>query len=496
MIKLNAFIITAFSILFFINICYCATTEQNNLQQQNMQERKYYKIIKNLPSAFGKIFKTNINNEENPDIIIINDLHSQSFAQKNIYSIIKYIKSEIDIDKIFIEGASKEKVNYSAITDIKKDIRQSLLNKMLNKGLVSGTEYFCYTTNTELYGIEDSILYDETLKLAYILIRNENYFSVRIEKAKKELNKLKETIYSKDMFEFEYLFFSRTNIETKKYSKQLLNIINKYSIDINKYSEIYNFINIANFDTKLEPYKKNFSKDFNYLVQKTKNYTPFNIYEKFINGCKEKNIEDNLIYCYKLTNSFLSQKEKDYFSYIDILIQKHNFENIFDISKYLDEEESFYNDILTNLFKTEEEKNIIFISQMIFLTEKYTKLNIDFYNFDKFILNRDKFINMLNITNYIRSKKGIIDILNNEELSDYYENNIKRDTVFFKNVTDLTKENTINILVVGGFHKNLLNLFDDNNKKYIVIFPNTNGNNNNIYKQLILDIGSYNFTSK
>ena len=485
MIKLNSVIIIVFLFLSFISIGYSDTNKKQS-----------YQFIKNLPVSFGKIFETNIINDENPDIVIINDLHSQSFAQKNIYSIIKYIKTEIDVDKIFIEGAAKGKIDTSAITNINKDTKEKLLNKMLNKGLVSGAEYFCYTTNTELYGIEDSPLYTKTLQQAYILIRNENYFNLRIEKAKKELNKLKETIYSKDMFEFEYLFFSRTKIETKKYSKQLLNIINKYSIDINKYSEIYNLINIANCDTKLEPYKKNFSKDFDYLVQKTKKYTPFNIYEKFINGCKEKNIEDNLIYCYKLTNSFLSQKEKNYFSYIDILIQKHNFENTFDISKYLDEEESFYNDILNNLFRTEEEKNIIFISQMIFLTEKYAKLNIDFYNFDKFIINKNKFIETLNKTNYIKNKKGIINILNNKELFDYYENNIKRDIVFFKNVTDLTKENTINILVVGGFHKNLLNLFNDNNKKYIVIFPNTKGNNNNIYKQLILDIGSYNFTSK
>ena len=304
MIKFNVFIITAFFILSLTNFCYCKTTEQN------VKENNCYQIIKNIPVSYGKIFETNIINEEKPDIIIINDLHSNSFAQKNIYSIIKYIESETDIDKIFVEGAQKGKIDTSVITDIKKDIRISLLNKMLNKGFVSGTEYFCYTTNTELYGIEDSSLYTETLKLAYILIRNENYFSARIEKAKKELNKLKKKFYSKDMFDFEYLFFNRTNIETKKYYERLLNIIKKHSININKYPEIYNFINIINCDIHLEPYKKNFSKDFNYLVQKMKNYAPFDVYVKFSEDYKEKGIEDNLIYCYKITNKFLSKKKK------------------------------------------------------------------------------------------------------------------------------------------------------------------------------------------
>jgi UDP-2,3-diacylglucosamine pyrophosphatase LpxH len=129
---------------------------------------------------------------------------------------------------------------------------------------------------------------------------------------------------------------------------------------------------------------------------------------------------------------------------------------------------------------------------MIFLTEKYAKLNIDFYNFDKLTKDKDKFTDILNKTKYIKNKEEIIDILNNEELTVYYENNIKRDTVFFNSVKDLSKENTVNILVIGGFHKNLLTLFNDNKKKYVIIFPNTNGNDNKIYKQLILDIGNYN----
>lgn len=484
MTKLNSFLITIFFVLFFVNSGFCDA------------ENKCFQIIKNLPVSFGKIFETNIINEENPNIIIVNDLHSNSFAQKNIYSIIKYIKSEIDIDKIFIEGSSKGKIDTSAIRNINTETKEKFLNKMLNKGLVSGAEYFCYTTNTELYGIEDFSLYTETLKQAYILIRNENFFSVRLEKTKKELNKKKKTFYSTDMFEFEYLFFNRTNIEPEKYCELLQNIIKKYSIDINKYSEIYNFINIINCDTKLEPYKKNFPKDFSFLIQKMKNYTPFNVYAKFVKESKENNIEDNLIYCYKLTNNFLSRKEKEYFSYIDILIQKHNFVNIFDISKYLNEEEHFYNNISNKIFKSDDEKNIFFISRMLFLTEKYTKLNIDFYSFDNFTINKDKFRDILNKTNYIKDKKEIIDILNNEELSVYYENNIKRDSIFFNSVKNLMKENSINILVVGGFHKELLNLFNNDGKKYVVIFPNTNGNNNNVYKQLILDIGSYNFISK
>ena len=472
MTKLNSFIITIFFVLSFIDLGYCDA------------EKNCFQIIKNLPVSFGKIFETNIINEEKPDIII---------TQKNIYSIIKYIVSKTDIDKIFIEGAQRGKVDSSAITNINIDTKEKFLNKMLNKGFVSGAEYFCYTTNTELYGIEDFSLYTQTLKQAYILMRNENFFSVRLEKAEKELNKAKKNFYSKDMFEFEYLFFNRTNIEPKKYCELLQNIINKYYIDINKYSEIYNFINIINCNTKLEPYKKNFLKDFDYLVQKMKNYAPFNVYAKFVKECKENNIGDNLIYCYRLTNNFLSQKEKEYFSYVDILIQTHNFMNIFDISKYLDEEEKFYNDILSNIFKSDDEKSIFFISQMLFLTEKYTKLNIDFYNFDEFTSNKDKFIDTLNKTNYIKNKYELIDILNNEELDVYYKNNVKRDSIFFNNIKDLMKENSINILVVGGFHKELLNLFNNDNKKYVVIFPNTNGNDNNVYKQLILDIGYYNF---
>ena len=78
MTNLKVFLITTFLLFVFVNLCY------SDADKQNIQEQNCYRIIKSLPVSFGKVFETNINNEENPDIIIINDLHSDSFAQKNI----------------------------------------------------------------------------------------------------------------------------------------------------------------------------------------------------------------------------------------------------------------------------------------------------------------------------------------------------------------------------------------------------------------------------
>lgn len=482
--KLNIFITIACFILIFSNTVYSKQTEQE------------LNITNNLPFSTGKIFKTNINNEEKPDIIIINDIHCQEYAQKNIYSIIQFVKNNIDIDKILIEGASKGKVNTSSIYDIDKSVREKILTKMLNEGLVNGTEYYCYTTNTDLYGIEDSVLYMETLQQAYLLMKKEEYFSLILQKAFKKLKSTKKKYYSKDMFDFEHLFFNRTNIKPKQYSDTLTKIIEKYSIDLNKYCEIHNFICNINYDTVLDSHRKDYSKDLNSLIQKMKNYAPIKTYNDFIKTYKDRSIEENLIYCYKCTNQHLTKKEKDYYSYIETLEQKYNIVNAFNISKYLDEEEIFYEEIFNKIFTTQDTKNIAFINQMLFLTQKYAQLNIDFYNFDKFIKDKDKFIETLNNTSFIENKDEICEILNNEELTKYYDNNIKRDNIFFNNIESLVKENSTNILVVGGFHKNLLDLFNDNGKRYIVIFPNTKDGNNNLYKQIILDIGSYNFISK
>lgn len=488
--QLNIFITILCFLFIFSNITYSINQTEENNQKQNLT------IISDLPFSLGKIYKTNINNNESPDIIIINDIHCQEDAQKNIYSIIQFIKNNIDIDKIFIEGASKGKVNTSSIYDIDKSVREKILTKMLNEGLVNGTEYYCYITNTDLYGIEDSVLYMETLQQAYLLMKKEDYFSSILQKSFKKLKSIKKKYYSKDMFDFEHLFFNRTNIKPKQYSDTLTKIIEKYSIDLNKYHEIHNFICNINYDTILEPYKKNYSKDFTSLIQKMKNDTPIKIYNEFIKTYKDRSIEENLIYCYKYTNQHMTKKEKDYYVYIETLEQKYNIVNSFNISKYLDEEEKFYEEIFNKIFTTQNTKDISFINQMLFLTQKYAQLNIDFYNFDKFIKNKDNFIEILNNTSFIENKDEIFEILNNAELTKYYDNNIKRDTVFFNNIENSLKENSINILVVGGFHKNLLDLFNDNGKKYIVIFPNTKDGDNNLYKQIILDIGSYNFISK
>mgnify|MGYP003419301659 CR=1 FL=1 len=131
---------------------------------QNTQNTSL-EILSNIPKEVGKIFETNIKEQNVPNVILIYDMHCQPYTQNNIYSIINYIDSNFDIDKIFVEGAPDGKVNISSIKDIDDKTRKNILTGMLLKGYLSGTELFSYLSQKDnLYGIEDLQLYIQTVK--------------------------------------------------------------------------------------------------------------------------------------------------------------------------------------------------------------------------------------------------------------------------------------------------------------------------------------------
>ena len=45
-------------------------------------------ILNNVPKETGKVFETNIKEQDRPNVILIYDMHCQPYAQNNIYSII------------------------------------------------------------------------------------------------------------------------------------------------------------------------------------------------------------------------------------------------------------------------------------------------------------------------------------------------------------------------------------------------------------------------
>ncbi|WP_413853802.1 MFS transporter [Candidatus Ruminimicrobium bovinum] len=462
------------------------------IPKQPLSEIPQLSVLNDTNLKFGKLFETNITDyKTKPDVLIILDMHCQPYVQKNICSIIKYFDTRFDVDKIFIEGAPKGYVDISAFDNIDNDIKQKVFEKMLKNGLLSGGEYFSYLEKkSKLYGIENFELYKKSLQKYYLILKNKIYLLSAINTAQKNIKKQKLKFYSDDMLIYDKIF-SYNNFEQDKNLILLKNIINKTGVELKNYPDIEKFILIKQYEQQLKKEKYD-TQTIQHLLAMLKTKMPFNKYNLLLNNLKNKTVEESLIYIYDFAGNFL---EKNSLGYINVLYNKYRIEETFSINNFLKEKEVLQNDIREKLFKQENISKLVFADEYLKLLKKYAELKLNFNEATQLFSDKDKFKNIVSTSNFIKNKKEILEITDNEILQSYYLDNIKRNSIFVDNITaEINKEKT-SIIITGGFHKNIIDIMEKQNLKYAVIMPNSVKNNYTTYNNVLSDIVIYNFNA-
>ena len=247
---------------------------------QNTQNNSL-EILENVPEEIGRVFETNVQEQKTPDVILIYDMHCQPYAQNNIYSIINYINSNFKINKIFVEGAPNGKIDISSIKDIDIKTRTNVLNNMLSKGYLSGTELFSYLSPQDnLYGIEDLNLYLQTVKEYVDVLPFQKEYLSYIKKSEKDLKIIKRKFYSADMKFFEKLFFEDIDYDSKTITA-IKSFLTKHNINLpSEYPNTDRYFKIKEYE---QTDTKNYYKDLQTLINICKNKLPVNIYLKLVN---------------------------------------------------------------------------------------------------------------------------------------------------------------------------------------------------------------------
>ena len=447
-------------------------------------------ILEQVPKEIGKIFETNIKEQDAPNVILIYDMHCQPYTQNNIYSILKYIDSGFDIDKIFVEGAPNGKVDVSSIKDIDVKTRTNILNNMLSKGYLSGTELFSYLSQKDnLYGIEDLKLYIQTVKQYVNILPFQKEYLSYIKKSEKELTKIKRNFYSADMKFFEKLFFEDTDYDLKTVIKIKL-FLTEHNINLSlQYPNIDKYLQIKEYE---QIDTKNYYKDLQTLVNICKSKLPFNIYSQLINNIKDKHIESQLSQVYASIKQLLSEKELSKYNYIENIQNKNLLLSSFNIKNFLQEKKELYNDLSKYIFNTDLLSKIISQTKLLYTLKQFVQLKMSYDDINDFVSNLNNINNLLAKSDNIKNSKQLFLILNNEYIKEYYKNHVVRNNIFAENIVNNIEKNTTNVVVVGGFHNELENLLDENNIKYISVFPNAKVGNYKIYNKIMEDIALLN----
>ena len=446
-------------------------------------------ILSNVPREVGKIFETNLKEQKVPNVILIYDMHCQPYTQNNIYSIINYIDSYFNIDKIFIEGAPNGKVNVSSIKDIDIKTRKNVLTGMLSKGYLSGTELFSYLSQKDnLYGIEDLNLYIQTVKQYVNILPFQKEYLSYIKKSEKELIKVKRNFYSADMKFFEKLFLEDIDYDSKTIAAIKL-FLTEHNIDLSsQYPNIDKYLKIKEYE---QIDTKNYVKDLQTLVNICKNKLPFNIYSQLINNIKDKNIESRLSQVYASIKQLLSEKEISKYNYIEKIQDKNLMLTSFNIKNFLQEKKDIYNNLSQEIFNTDLLSKTISQTKLLYTLKQFVQLKMSYDDINELFSNLSNIKSLLKTSN-IKNSEQLLDILNNEYMNGYYKNHIVRNNIFAENILKEIEKDTTNVVVVGGFHNELENLLDENNIKYISVFPNAKAANYKIYNEIMEDIALLN----
>ncbi|MDD5021295.1 MAG: hypothetical protein PHR82_04040 [Endomicrobiaceae bacterium] len=435
-----------------------------------------------LPRVYGDISEVSYIPGA-PVFIVLNDYHGNSNAQANINNIIEYFGKISKIDNIIVEGAPCGRNNLKLFETIPADIRYEILTEMLKKGNISGAEYFAVKNEFQnLFGLEQWDIYLKNLKNSEVL--NGRY--------EKEIVLLKQ--YFTEILNNEY---GRKKAFVKLFSNSgdiksdVLNIGRycvKNNIDISGYKDLYGFINYHSDSSKSEV-----NKELKSMLSEAAKKMPYGVYSDMIKAVKN-GAHGGFRNFYEISKNYCPE-----------LLVKYN-----ELAFYLQNEDSAAS-VRTNLIfeqldilkeqilenhSDSTEKDLAAIDRLVYLLSEYSKLSLTYGMYLYISANKTEFYRLCFKYLNAESLKTINEILNDQELISYYKINILRNEIFYKNICglmglkrepeikhsndpnsvfgELQNGKPVNIIIIGGFHTEFVEMLKKTNVSVITVFPKSN----------------------
>ncbi|MDD2524160.1 MAG: MFS transporter [Endomicrobiaceae bacterium] len=470
--------------VYFINIIIPQGVTAENIINSEVFSADSKTLCTSLPVSSGVIFESNLKNGIKPDLIIIEDLHSNAYVQKNIFNIIDYFSREIGIGYIFTEGAPEGEINLDSLHSLTPEkVKNQVLDNMLNKGLLGAAEYYgAVNRDAKLYGLESWSVYMGNIERYQNINKKETSLLHIISSAEMNLNIDKLKNYNKDMFLYEDVFYGNSR-KDKKHFEKINYLTAKYGIKTDSYKNIKAFASLS-ADKNKEYTVGNETRYFSGLLR---NKISFYEYKKLFNEQKNKNSEERLIILYEKSKFFLTCEENKKYIYIQELKKKYELINVFDLKGYIEETNTVKQILFDKISKGKEARNTGMMSLFLALLKDYVKLNIMFEDLEYIQNNKEKFKRILSGSS-LQDKKNIADIIDNKEIEEYYDTNLKRNKIFVDIIKKKRSGTKTDVAVVGGFHHGITKMLEDEGISYIVIMPKSDKTDLHNYKTTILDI--------
>ena len=430
-------------------------------------------------AQYGQITE-NIYKKDTPLVVVIHDLHNNSKVQQNIEQIINFISQNSKINKVIIEGAPNKQISTKLLSSLKNEqFMKDIVNDLLENGKISGAESFILKNDlNNLYGLENWGIYSKNIEQNLLL--RDKY--------------LQETDEIYDSFIKNRIYFSKPQLfslfsQDINFEQRIINLYEfcvSNNIDLSLYSEINKFVAVTKYRNK-----KNISKDLSSLFVDIKSKIPFKTYQQITALLKNINVNTkeklNLIF-----NIIKNSSPEILLKYEPLVLYFNNIEARTSINFYtlIQQTETLENFILDN-FVDYNQKEFILVDRFIHILSEYAKLSISYDQYKYFEQNKEYLYNLSIKYLDTQSLKTINGILKDEDLKNYHLTNEQRNKIFYDNIKSLvgrfdkakgkTEEinivdnlqniDSVNIVVVGGFHSDLTDILKQQNISVLSILP-------------------------
>jgi len=153
------------------------------------------------------------------------------------------------------------------------------------------------------------------------------------------------------------------------------------------------------------------------------------------------------------------------------------------------EEKFLKQEILFKFADKEIYREVLLLSSISEYLKNVVELKITPKEYEVYKRNKEKFKLLLKKYFEETEIKNVLDIVDSKDLEDFYEVNVKRNDILFKNLSELlSNQSGLYIVIVGGFHTDVVKFLKEKNISYIVISPNVTRNyNDETYEKVILE---------
>lgn len=465
-----------------------------------------------VPSSAGKVTSARYYGG-NEIIINIQDLHCHSEVQKNIYKILGFLDNKYGLENVFLEGASGE-VDTNLLSELaESEMGRSTVEMLLGSGYLNGTEYYAALNKKKMFvkGIEDESLYNRNIELLNNIMSVRPKVNEICDTLMSEMKPVKREYGSRAVRQLDRLVsnFEKKRIKAEKYYPKLITLAASLGLDTSNYPGVKAYAGFLENSYKINNEKAGYQ--FRVFFSELKNKIPYKEYAELSEKSADfVNIEDISAKLIEYAAKYPICEErklfhlKNFFSYLE-------FNNNVNPVEFMQEERRLKEDLYVKMGRTKYEQDVLFLFDFIPAIQGYFTASITAEELETF---KDNFARFSKVwCSYFPENTAKKLAPYAEMLSEYHNNNIKRDSVFAgfiinsrndgKNpgvsgreallgIGNALNGKNIKIVVTGGFHsKGLEKIFNDNKISYAVIMPKVTSNLEEAHDIYLNTIKSY-----